>query len=121
MEETDLHNTGVPEPVEGGPNLIVDLVDDQEESEPQVDKRAERRLARRSLLDEVDDLVYAEKEEFPARGTDAEEAEERHLVKERARKGKAAATGSTRSRKAPSVKEVEETLSPETEAPSIEE
>ena len=43
MEETDLHNTGVPEPVEGGLNLIVDLVDDQEQSEPQVDKSAERR------------------------------------------------------------------------------
>ena len=37
------------------------------------------------------------------------------------RKGKTAATSSTRSRKAPSVKEVEETLSPITEDPSVEE
>ena len=59
-----------------------------------MEKRTERRLARRSLLDEVDDLVDAEKEEFPARGTDADEAEERRLTKERARKGKAAATPS---------------------------
>ena len=110
MEETNLDTTGVPEPVEEGLNLIVDLVDDHEEDEPQVDQRPERRRARRSLLDEVDDLV-----------PDAEEAEERRLVKERARKGKATATTSTRSRKAPSVQEVEETLFPVTEDPSAEE
>ena len=118
LEETDLDTTGVPEPDEEGQDLIVDLVDDQEEDEPRVDERAERRRARRSLLDEVDDLVYSEKEEFPARGTKAEVAEYRRLARERARKGKAAATQSKRSRKAPSVEEVEETLSPVTEVPS---
>ncbi|XP_047949282.1 uncharacterized protein LOC125195127 [Salvia hispanica] len=64
VEETDLYTTGVPEPVEEGLNLIVDLVDDQEEEAPRVDERAERRRARRSQLDEVEDLVYSEKEEF---------------------------------------------------------
>ena len=86
-----------------------------------MDERAERRRARRSLLDEVDDLVYSEKEEFPARGTEAEEAEDCRLAKERARKGKAVAAQSKRSRKAPSVKEVEEPLSPVTEIPFTEE
>ena len=118
LEEMNLDATGVSEPVEEGLDLIVDLVDDQEEGEPRVDERAERRRARRSLLDEVDDLVYSEKGEFPARGTEAEVAEYRRLAKERARKGKAAATQSKRSRKAPSVEEVEETLSPVTEVPS---
>ena len=109
LEEADLLATGVPEP-EGGLKLIVDLVGDQDEDEPKIDERAKRRRTRRSLLDEVDDLV-----------PDAAEAEEHRLAKERARKGKAAATSSTRSRKAPSVKEVEETLSPMTEDPSVEE
>ncbi|XP_047950310.1 protein ENDO16-like [Salvia hispanica] len=111
-EMTDPDITGVPAPVEEGQDLIVDLVDDQEEDEPKVDERAKRRMARRSLLDEVDDLVYSETEEFPARGIEAEEAEDRRLAKERARKGKAAATQSKRSRKAPS---------PVTEVPSTEE
>ena len=75
---------------------------DQDEDEPKIDERAERRRTRRSLFDEVDDLV-----------PDAAEAEEHRLAKERARKGKAAVTSSTRSRKAPSVKEVEETLPPD--------
>ena len=53
----------------------MDPVDDQGEDEPRVDERTERRRARRSLLDEVDDLFYSEKEKFPARGTEAEVAE----------------------------------------------
>ena len=121
LEETNPDTAGVLEPVEEGQHLIVDLMDDQEEDEPRVDERAERRRARRSLLNEVDDLVYSEKEEFPARGIEADEAEDRRLAKERTRKGKAAATLSKRSRKTPSVKEVEEPHSPLTEVPSTEE
>ena len=102
LEETDLLATGVLEAAKGGLNLIVDLVDDQEEDEPKIDERAERRRTRRSLLDEVDELVPEDAE-----------TEEHRLAKERARKGKAVATSSTRSRKAPSVKEVEETLPPD--------
>ena len=115
LEETNPDTTRVLELVEEGQDLIVDLVDDQEEDEQRVEGRAERRRARRSLLDEVDDLVYSEKEEFPARGTEADEAEDRRLTNERTRKGKAAATQSKRSRRTPSVKEVEEPLSPLTE------
>lgn len=115
VEESNLETTEVQGPVEEGLNLIVDLVDDQEDEKPRVDGRAERRRARRSLLDEVDDLVHTKKEEFPARGTEAEEVEGRCLAKERARKGKAAVTQSKRSRKALSVEEVEETLSLVTE------
>ena len=61
LEETNPDNTGVLEPAEEGQNLIVDLVDDQEEDEPRVDERTERRKARRSLLDEVDDLSILRK------------------------------------------------------------
>ena len=46
---------------------------------------------------------------------------EARLAKEKARKGKAPATASTWSRKAPSVQEVEETLSPETEETLVDE
>ena len=86
----------------------MDLVDDQDEDEPMIDERAERRRARRSLLDEVDNLVYYEKEEFPARGTTVDEAEDSRLAKKRTRKSKQAAeTQSKRSRETPFVKEVE--------------
>ena len=122
LGETNPDDTGVPEPVEEGQDLIVDLVDDQDEDEPRIDERAEKRRARRILLDEVDDLAYSEKEEFTARGTAVDEAEDSRLAKERTRKGKqAAATQSKRSRDTPFVKEVEEPLSPLTEVPSTEE
>ena len=66
LGEANPDESGVLEPVEEGQHLIVDLMDDQEEDEPRVDERVEKQRARRSLLDEVDDLVYYEKEEFPA-------------------------------------------------------
>ena len=96
MEETPMEplgemnpdDTRVLEPVGVGQHLIVDLMDDQDEDELRIDERTERRRARRSLLDEVDDLVYFEKEEFPARGTAGDEAEDSRLAKERKRKGK---------------------------------
>ena len=54
-EETPV-NTEVQEPAEGGLKEVVDLINDPEEKDPPVDQREARRRARRSFLDEVDDL-----------------------------------------------------------------
>ena len=60
LGEMNPDDTSVLEPVGEGKHLIVDLMDDQDEDELRIDERTERRRARRSLLDEVDDLVYSE-------------------------------------------------------------